>query len=224
MGYGATRLLMRGAPQEALRELDAALVAVPPEPFSFAHLGHMIGMQQVLTLTASRAARDWLELNHKRLRKSFVLRTRFGRQGLLLLHANAALRAYEAASASERKKLLAEVRNAARTLKRQASVFTAGFAAHLLAQAAALDGPPEAALAHARAARQAFEQIDYMGIHAASYLEGALEATPTGARRCSTALAFFRDQGWVEPERALITILPILPALNAAHATPQVPP
>jgi serine/threonine protein kinase len=216
MGYGATRLVMRGATQEARRELDAALAAVPPEPFSFAHLGHMVGVQQVLMLTASRAARDWLELNHKRLRKSFVLRTRFGRQGLLLLHANAALRACEVVSASERKLLLAEVRKAARLLDREASVFTAGFAKHLLAQAAALDGPPERALAHARAARQAFAQIDYMGMHAAAYLEGVLEATPVGAQRCATALAFFRDQGWVDPELALITILPILPALPAA--------
>lgn len=216
MGYGATRLLMRGAPQEALDELDAGLAAVPAEPFSFAHLGHMIGVQQVLTITASRTAREWLELHHKRLKKSFMLRTRFGRQGLLVLHAIAALRACEVASASERHKILAEVRKAARALKRQASIFTVGFGEHLLAQAAALDGPTERALAHARAARQAFEQIEFMGVHAASYLEGALEGTPTGSRRRAAALSFFRDQGWVDPERALIATLPILPALDAA--------
>lgn len=217
MGYGATRLLMRGRPQEALDELDDALLAVPPEPFSFAHLGHMIGVQQVLTFTASGAARNWLELQHQRLSRSFVLRTRFGRQGVLLMRSNAALRAYEAASASERTNALAEVRKAARVLMRQASVFTTGFAEHLLAQAAALDGPPERALVHARAARQAFAQIDYVGVHAASYLEGVLEATPTGSRRCAAALAFFRDQGWVDPVRALTTILPILPALAGAR-------
>ncbi len=219
MGNGSTRYAMRNAPQEALRELDDAIAALPSEPFSFAHLGHMVGAQQALALMGGRAARDWFELHQKRLSKSFLLKTRFGKEALMLLRSIAALRAYDVASASERRAISAEVRKNASLLRRQSSVFTEAFAAQLLAQVAALEGTVERALQHARAARQGFEKINYMGVHAASYLEGLLEGSPAGSRKCAAALSFFHGQGWKDPESALTLVLPALPALIAARVS-----
>jgi eukaryotic-like serine/threonine-protein kinase len=213
MGHGSTRHSMRGAPEEALRELEEVTARVPSAPFSFTHFGHMISAQQAMTLIEPRAALAWLDLHDKRLRKSFLFAARFARQALRILRSVAALRAYEAVGKTDRRDLLTEVRKNAAHLNRQSSAFTQGFAAHFLAQVAALEGATAPAFAYAQAAGRCFAKIDYIGLHAASYLEGLLEGSATGSRKCGAALSFFRNQGWTEPERALLVMLPILPTL-----------
>jgi tetratricopeptide (TPR) repeat protein len=215
MGHGSVRHTMRNAPEQALRELEEVMAAVPSEPFSFAHLGHMIGVQQALTLVGRRAALDWFELHEARLRKSLLYAARFSRHTLTLLRSVAALRAYEVAGTSERMELLAHVRKNAVRLKWQPTVFTDAFAMHFLAQVAALEGATEKALSCARAARHGFEKIAYVGAHAASYLEGVLEESQAGAEKCAAALSFFAGQGWMQPERAVLSMLPALPSLSA---------
>ncbi len=221
MGHGSTRHSMRNAPEEALRELEDVMARVPSAPFGFVHFGHMISVQQALTLTGSRAARAWLDLHDRRLRKSLLYMASFARQTLRLLHAIAALRAYEAAGATERKELLSEVRKNAGRLRRQSSVFNQAFAAHLLAQVAALEGATERALSYAQAAGQGFAKLEYVGAHAASYLEGLLDGSSAGSQKCQRALSFFRGQGWADPERAILVMLPILPCLSAPRIPPQ---
>jgi serine/threonine protein kinase/predicted ATPase len=218
LGHGATRHLMRGAAHEAIHELEEAIAAVPPEPFSFAHLGHMISTQHALVVIGGRAGWDWFEARKKQLKNPFLQRTSFGTESLRLLRSTAALRAYEIASPSERALLLAEVRSNAKLLAGRAPVFTRSFAAHFLAQAAALEGAPEQALVHARAARKGFEQINYVGAHAVSYLEGMLEGGQGGSEKCAAALSVYRKQGWSDPEQALTVMLSALPALAQQRA------
>lgn len=213
MGHGSARHLMRGAPRDALAELDEAIAAVPAEPFAFAHLGHMIGTQQALMLAGARAAFDWLESRKRKLESPLLLRTRFGREAVYLLRSAAALRACEDASATERKLLSAEVRKNARWLARQKSPFTRAISTYFSAQLAALEGAPERALALAREARQGFAQLQSNGTHGAAYLEGLLEGGEAGAQRCARALSAFREQGWAQPEDAMLLTLPSLAAL-----------
>jgi serine/threonine protein kinase len=223
MGHGSSRHIRRGAPHEALRELDDAIAAVPSEPFSFAHLGHMAGTQQALTLIGPRAARDWLLSRQKQLSKPQLVRTRFGREALSLMRAAAALRASERTAPSEQKLLLSEVRGNALWLARQPSSFLKAFALHLQAQASALEGNTERALEQVRAARQGFARIHYMGAHGADYLEGMLEGGQAGSERCAKALSFFRDQGWSDPEHALALIISALPSLKEKRAVDKSP-
>jgi serine/threonine protein kinase/predicted ATPase len=223
MGHGSARHLMRGAPNEALRELEDAIAAVPSEPFSFAHLGHLICSQHALIVLGGRAAQAWFEVREKQLKKPLLLKTAFGVETLRLLRCTAALRAYEVAAPSERTRLLAEVRANARAMSGRKPIFTRSFASHFLAQAAALEGATESALEHARAARQGFEQIKYVGAHAVSFLEGTLEAGQGGTQKCAAALAAYSQRGWVDPEQGMIVVLPVLSALAQRQTVSKTP-
>ncbi len=222
MGHGWARHLMRRNAEEALRELSDAIMAVPAEPFAFAHLGHMIGSQMARAVLDSRAAHQWFELNDKQLQKPVLLRTSFGRETLRMVRAMAALRACEGATESTRRELLAEVRTHAAALGRSHAGFTQAYASHCLAQASALEGDVTKALALARAARHGFEQVHYIGAHAPAYLEGLIEGGQDASQKCTAALNAFRSRGWVEPQHAMLVMLPALPALTERRVASKV--
>jgi hypothetical protein len=86
----------------------------------------------------------------------------------------------------------------------------------LEAQLLALSGQLEPALSIARRAR-AQQQIsgDFFGNRALEYFEGLLEGGQAGRQLQEAALAFFSEQGWKKPRRAVAMLCPALDHLEA---------
>jgi hypothetical protein len=91
-----------------------------------------------------------------------------------------------------------------------------GNALALDAQLTALEGNREEARTKARLAREYCESCSHVLLaRSMEYLEGVLEGNEGGASRRNSALAFFADQGWKIPRRAVAMLCPVLDELEA---------
>jgi hypothetical protein len=208
---GYFRHLLDDAPEAALAALEESMAAWPREPFSSSSLGELWAMAQIEPYREARGLQHWLDRERPRLRRALLLQTPMCRTQLSLITTNAALCA--AMSTHERGDLLRAARGSVAKLKRIRDPFAQACCAMFEAQLAVMRGERCLAREGAKRAREAFDALGLYQQHAAGYLEGALEGGEAGRARCIAALAFFREQGWQRPDRALAMVLPVLPEL-----------
>jgi eukaryotic-like serine/threonine-protein kinase len=213
LGFGHLRHLMRDDPEAALKELEDGIAEVPSEPFAYAHFGHLSGVVTSHLYSHPTRALEWLDAREAKHRDLFLLRTRLGKEALLLFQTSAILRASEVVAGSARKPLLLRSRASLRKLQRIRSPFASAYSALMLSQLETLEGKPELALTQARAARNLFESMGHFGAHSAAYVEGLLEGGASGAEKQEAALQWYRDRGWKAPLGAMIVGVPALYAM-----------
>ncbi len=215
-GFGSVRHLMVGDPDLARASLEAALSPWPREPFSFAHFGEMLGVSYTERYRGGEGSHLWLERELPRLSRAFLLKRGVGRATLLMFQAYAALAALNVAGASRASHLLGATRQHARKLKQINSMLAVINALSLEAQLAALHGHLEGALEKAREVRRVTERRgNFLVHHTFEYFEGLLEGGDTGGQKQRAALAFFADQGWRSPRRAVAILCPAIDYLEA---------
>src|SRR5205814_1571841 len=88
------------------------------------------------------------------------------------------------------------------------------------AQVMALRGESEEALLKAREARKGAERSGGLWqARSVEYLEGVLEGGDGGREKRRRSLAYFAEQGWVEPRRLVAILCPVVDALEAGGST-----
>jgi eukaryotic-like serine/threonine-protein kinase len=214
-GGGHLRHLMADDPDLARESLEAVLAALPSEPFSFARMGEMLGVQHAELYRGGSGAQRWLEREHARLSRAFILKTPLGKTLWLLWRATAALAARPVVSAAKAQQLRAEVDSCVRALQRlDGKLADVSFFA-LAAQLAAIDGRPDDAVRHAEVARL---RSDGFGHHLLArtmdFLLGSLHGGEAGRARQQAALDFFAAQGWKNPRRCVAILLPVIDQLE----------
>jgi serine/threonine protein kinase/predicted ATPase len=211
IGNGFFRQLMRDAPDAALRELEDAIREMPKEPFSFIHLGQLVGTVNTLLYKGGPAAFDWLEARAAAHKRPLLLRSPLGRQALGLYGGQAALHALESRGEKARTMLLDRARKHGKTLARARSTNMRIYGALLLAQVHVFEGRPAQALAAARhASALASDHHDLLSSLFARYFEALLESGTASDPRCIGVVAHFRAQGWRDPLAFLRGQLPAL--------------
>jgi predicted ATPase/tRNA A-37 threonylcarbamoyl transferase component Bud32 len=214
MGFGFARQLMRDAPQAALDELDRSIAPIPLEPYSFPHLGHMLGTVQSLLYRGGPSALRFLDAYEAKHDRSFLLRTATGRGVRSMLRLLALLNAYASAPSPDRPPLLKQIRALARALSHARSPHTRGLAMLASAQIAALEGQRETATELAREVLNTTLQHQLGTAVSSKYLLGLLEGGSAGRRKCEAAVAEMRAKGWREPLRAFELTVPLLGLLG----------
>jgi eukaryotic-like serine/threonine-protein kinase len=217
-GCGFLRHLMEDAPERALAELDEAMARVPAEPFSFAHYGHLAAVQVSLAYQGGSLALRWLDARRAYHRRCFLLRSRYGKEGMVTHELVATLRASEGMAEAERTRAFRAASVLAGRLGSRPSSMMRALSLLHRAQLAAVQGRRDQARQLARQARGSVQGPNWFGLFALSYLDGLLEDSDAGRKKCETTLAALREQGWQNPERALTILLPLLPQLTRSPA------
>jgi len=214
MGHGFLRHLMLDSPKRALDALDGSIQSLPSEPYSFAHFGNMIGTVMSLLYQGGAGALHWLDAHEAEHKKIFLLKTRMGRDALLLYRGLATLRALGETSVSEQPALIAKERKVIKALMR-GSEFTRASGLSLAGQLDELEGNHERALLQLREALALFEAMKHSAVRPTRFLIGVLEGGQSGRELCDATLAFYRGQGWREPLGLLNIALPALSTIMA---------
>jgi len=216
LGHGHARGLMDDDCDLARSELSQALAPWPAEPFALAHLGELIAVQRIETYRGGGAALAWLTERKARHERAFLLKSsRFLRTAFRWNEAEARLCAMVDAPPTQRAALRSELTVIARQVK-PGDAYAKALRALILAQLDASDGRLENALSHvamfrdwcAQQSARAFDQ-------AVLYLEGTLCGGEGGRAQREAALAFFRDQGWRKPWRAVSVTVPLIRLLES---------
>jgi tetratricopeptide (TPR) repeat protein len=213
IGCGWLRHLMWDEPDAARAELDQAFSYLPQEPFGYAHFGELYGVQQTLLYGGGSSAQRWLSARASRYEKVLAFKTRFVGEVYQVTHALAQLAACVDAPQGARAAYLARAKLSVKRLSGIDSPYAQGTAALARSQIHVLLGQPELALPEAQRARQAFAALGLFTSHAASYLEGLIEAGQSGRERCEMALSAYAEQGWKDPRRAMLATVPIAPLI-----------
>jgi hypothetical protein len=215
LGWGVVVKCMDDRGQEA-REMLAEIEAQwPKAPTSLLHFGLLACTQQVELYLDDGRALTWLHERERALEEAPLFKGRSMRNVLTLLRANARLAALHRARPEERRALLDAAHRHRHALRVRTPLDRCS---HDLigAQVAAAAGRPEQALDLARAARK---HADAVGLTLLSvgalYLEGILEGGDKGRTRCHETLAFLTERGWVDAERAVAAIVPVVRMLAA---------
>jgi hypothetical protein len=215
-GIGSIARLMPDEPDVARDALEAAFAPWPRSPFTFAHIGYLIGVAQVELYRGGAGALCWMEQERQWLASAHLLRWSLGRISFLTYHALAALAAQRVAPAARAQSLLEIADAECRQLSRLHWVLAQLNVPLIEAQIAALRGQPERALERAREARERNERCEsFWRARSAEYLEGVLEGGDAGLHKREHALAFFAEQGWTKPRQAIATFCPVVDALEA---------
>ena len=220
MGYGFLRHLMRDAPDDALRAMDAPMRELPKGPFSFLHFGELIAIVNALLYKGGPLAHDWLEARAAAHARPMLLRSPVGRHTLSLYRGHAALHALLASGPKARAALLKKVRKEARALLRSRAPITCTHGHLLMTQVHSLEGRKEEALAAARAARASAPSYQCLPRLLANYLTAQLEAGSSNCAGCVEVVEFHRAQGWSKPLASLRMMLPVMVPLTAEVAEP----
>ncbi|HEX6245791.1 MAG TPA: AAA family ATPase, partial [Polyangiales bacterium] len=218
LGYGSLRHLMRDDPDAALSELDEAVSRIPPDPFGFAHLGYMLARQVAMFYQGGPSARRWLTERQEEWGRPFLLKTPFGRETYLLCAVTASLHAAQSANGREHERLLRVAREEAEELGRRRKGIGYAFSQLGLAQLDALAGDVEGAQARLLDLRKHAGGLETTLGQQSLFLEGVLDRSPAGERKCEQALAFFKQAGWKQPERAAVLNLPLIARLAVPRA------
>jgi hypothetical protein len=217
IGCGTIKRLMGNTPDAARVAMDAAMAPWPREPFSFAHLGELIGISYIELYRGGAGALAWYDRERARLARSFLLKVGMGQALYLSLHAHAMLAAYVVAPSAERPRLLERTRAMVPLLRRNKTRLAQIAARSLDAQLAALGGDFGAALdSGARAQAQAQLCGDRVVANAFGYFLGFVRGSEAGQHERDEAVAFFREQGWQDPLRACRMLCPAVTALERA--------
>jgi serine/threonine protein kinase/predicted ATPase/tetratricopeptide (TPR) repeat protein len=217
MGHGSVRHLMDDDPAKALAELEASFVAKPDEPYGIPHFGQFVGTHVALLYGGGTAARRFLEEHRALHGRSFLLRAALGREGLTIASVFGLLSALVVASAKERPELVRAIRRDARVLVRHRSHYIQTVGRMGLAQAEALSGARDKALAHAEAAVVCSKNL--LGYaRGAKYLLASLQGDAQSAETRRTLLEELRVEGWKNPRRAIAIIAPVALLLDDERA------
>ncbi len=219
LGHGAAFQLMQGTPDAARAALNEVMKPWPATPFALVHLGEVMATSAIESYRGGAACRDWLLTHEARHRDAFMLKATFLKDMMAAIRGSSALSAMAEESAGKRPALLREAQACLATVKRSRQPFGKVFCAHLRAKLSAIAGEPVRALADASEAVRVSEQTGLMS-HAWSfrYVEGTLEGGDTGRNKRDDALAFFRDQGWNDPWRAIDLHVNVLHSLDSPAA------
>ncbi|MET0343018.1 MAG: protein kinase, partial [Polyangiales bacterium] len=139
MGHGFVHALMHDAPDDAQRELDAALARVPAEPFSVPHYGALMAMPPVLIYRGGASALHWLDRFAETHRDAFLMKTRACRETLQWMRGLALLRAAEGQTEATRAESIRTARRIGDRLERSRSLYARAVGALLVAQTLAFD-------------------------------------------------------------------------------------
>jgi hypothetical protein len=215
-GGGYQRHLMNDDPDRARAALDAALGPWPLEPYSIARAGELLGVIFSELYRGGPGAYRWLEREHARLSRAFLLKTPPGKAVWQLLRGCASFAAHRDARGTRAEQLLTSARGALRVLERIDTQLGKMNAALIGSQLAALEGDAESALRLAREGRRRCDEsgFGWMG-HTLQYMEGALLGGDQGASLQGAAVEFFAAQRWRDPRAAICIHFPALDALQA---------
>jgi serine/threonine protein kinase len=220
MGHGFARHLMRDAPDAAISELEASAGLIPVAPYSFPHLGSFFGTAICHLYQGGPAALRYLEAHEAQHKKSFLLSSATGVGARLMYRMFALLAASVNAGREERALSIKQAKEVANRLRRERSPQLTGYAHHVLAQIAALEGQRELGLAHAREALATFHAAGIGARRTAKYLVGLLEGGRSGREKCADMFAEMLAMGWCNQMRAISVTTPLLPLLiREEHAS-----
>jgi tetratricopeptide (TPR) repeat protein/predicted Ser/Thr protein kinase len=214
LGSGTFRHLIHGQIEEARATLRAVLAPWPREPFSFAHLGEMLGASYIERYAGGDQAYRWFEREGKRLSSASLLRSDHGRTTYLLVRGLSTLSACGGASSARVREMLGSAREDADQLRLIRSRFAAISTAVIDAQVAALEGRHEEALEATRRACAVAEPTGDALSRAQQYLAGILEGGDNGSADRRAAYDFFAGQGWTRPDRAIAMFCPAIDGLE----------
>jgi hypothetical protein len=215
LGFGSFRHLMLDRPNDAEESLAAALDPWPLEPFTFARLGELVGSIFIALYRGGDQATRWFEQARPRLSRALLLKLRATRVPVRVFQASASLAAYATASGAEAARLLAQARTLTRGIESDHSTLGTITRLGLDAQLAALAGDHARALAiiqRLRALPSSRENPMTLSLY--DCLEGKLEGGDAGAAKLRSGHAFFSEQGWRVPERAIGMMWPAFPCLG----------
>jgi serine/threonine protein kinase len=219
MGHGFVIHLLRDDPEAAIDELERSVSQLPAEPYSFVHLGELIGGAVSRLYQGGSAALRFLDRHEKEHGESFLLRGKSVRERRLILRVPALLSAFAAAPSHERPALLEGAKKMLRDHRRSGSEVSRAFHALSSAQIEAIEGRVPSALAHARDALNRFRATAHGHTRLAEYLVGLLEGGAAGQKKCAAALSELRERGWRKPLRAIGLGLPLHALLSRNTAS-----
>jgi tRNA A-37 threonylcarbamoyl transferase component Bud32 len=215
MGIGAGFLLplMDDEPERAASNLERAVASLPHAPFSLVQMGELAAVAICHLYRGGAKLPGWLEKREQLQRGSFILGTGLGKERSALYRALAALAEAAHAKESERKAPLRSARKLADALAKLQSPIAPALALFVSAQVSLLERRPDKALVHAQHARVAFAQSGAHYVHAAAWLEGMLLGGERGQALQKSASEHYKNQGFRNPVRGILTWLPALAAL-----------
>jgi len=209
IGFGFSTHLMADCADEAVRAIREAQAPWPSEPFGLAQLGETMAMLCTGFYQGGPAARDWLQVHERKLSKAFVLRTMALKTWLHSHTCSAALSACEALPVPERTRELQEIERRARALALLPAPHAEALSAVVLAQIYALRGDEAATLEQTRRAEQLCAARGLRAwVEAMRYLDGITRGGDAGRASRELSIAYFREQGWKDPERAVAMFAP----------------
>lgn len=213
-GMGVVAPLMAGRADEAVACLERAMAPWPLEPYGFAHWGAFLASTVIRLYQGGSRAIDAIEHNRKVISRSFMMKTRLGGTMFHACLAPALLAHVATVSDGRRRGALRRVKRSARALGRSDDPFARASADLLLAQVAAAQGDDDGGRRLASVAEQAFVEIGHHFSHAAAWLAGTLQGGGAGQLRCANALEYYHGQGWVVPEKAVASVVPLMGMLE----------
>lgn len=210
LGQGFERHLIQDEPDLARKRLNDAMAPWGRDRFSLPHLGEMFGAVNIELYRGGSGAWQWLEEERARLEQAFLIRSTFGRASLAVLCALAGLAHCVEASPADRKQRIAATDRWASRTGRMAVPIAHTLGPLLKAQSLALSGMTGEALVTTRVACRLLEGGGLFHQHAARYFEGVLEGGDAGRGKRVAAIAFFAEQGWKNPQRAIAMWVPAI--------------
>ncbi|HET8938690.1 MAG TPA: protein kinase [Polyangiales bacterium] len=209
LGFGFYRHLMLDEPERARHLIEESLAPWPEEPFSFAHFGRMFGISLIEQYRGGDRALRYLEGERGRLNRALLLKAGVAQNTVRVLHATALLAAGSGAMPQRSRQLIKQVRGLTRRLRSSTSAFADVARLTLELQLAVLDRDSEylqRCIARASTLPTANNFMHVLGIELA---QGCLAGGEARERAFAKAYAFFSEQGWKEPGRAVAMIWPV---------------
>lgn len=209
IGFGFYRHLMLDEPERALQLISDSLSPWPVEPFSFAHFGRLIATSLIEQYRGGDRAWRWIEGERPRLARAILLKLGVARSTLQVLRATALLAAISGATAERAQEILERVRRLMRQMRGSHSALNDVARLTLELQIAVLERDPQrlqGCVARADRLPTASNFMHKLGVELA---QGSLAGGDARERALEKACAFFSEQGWKNPRRAIAMIWPV---------------
>jgi len=206
-GFGCHRALMRDLPAVSLAEIADAMVPWESDTVGFQHFTQVFATAWGRSYQASSDAHVLWASAWPRLRKSFLYRMPFMREGLVATCLMTLLASVS--QAGDYASVKDEARALSRMVRNPRSVAGRSFGALVQAQAAWINGDREAAAELARLSIRESERTGTWYVHCAEIMLARARGAADARDRQLRAEDWFARQGWQNPERAVCLILPV---------------
>jgi hypothetical protein len=218
-GFGCFRHPMRDDPRAGLAEIEAAMAPWEATRYGLQHFGAAMARHVVLGYESDEGPWEHWQRTWPIVHRSFLMRSQFIRTILSTMCGEGCLRAALAQQGSARKRLLTEARTILAPLERHPGRLEQACFLSIQGQVEAAEGRHELAGRMATAALPYWKEVGNhspypCGVLVAWLTKSQREAEETTAR----TVAWFAQQGWTEPRRALRTWLPTLDLLEERGA------